>query len=290
MKRSKDFYNDAPYYGQQNNNFDDYYQPKNMNYNNGYSNEYGQSNGYNHGWHPQNRNPYQYNSQPPQKSKKKFKEPKDITRSAISSLKLTSQFLYIIGVFSTIIGLVIVFILNKQGSKLFLNRFSLVDYYVGDVSIGLTTFGSIFALVSGIIFGILFIMLFFNRKGWLRKSSAYIPGFLATGLIIIASGYVYLVLQKGISLFESKYGQIFTNSKSKWIISIILALGPKYIPNGLIDISKIGDIFWTRLDTHLWGSIVALIISAIVSSLFIKSLNKTLDNSERFFSSIRSYR
>lgn len=213
---------------------------------------------------------------------KKEKFPSNFSKYFIKFVKLTSQFTYIVSITFMLIGLILAFIIFKTNSALLLNN------YIGDLAYVGIVFGSLLGIVSSVIFFLMFILLFFNRKGWLRKSKAYFPGILVTGLIFCLSVYVLYISQtldlvyslKNNGLSFVKYLDILTFTKL-YIFN--------YLPNLSFLKQSQQEMFWTNIDLYLWITVACLVVCAVVGSIYIKSYSKTIDESEHYFSRM-SYR
>lgn len=213
---------------------------------------------------------------------KKEKEPRDLTLNVIKFFKLSSQVLYIVAITFMVLGLAAMYILFKTKEPVLYNN------YVGDASLVLITLGSALGVLGAIFFFVLFIMLFFNRKGWLRKSKSYIPGLLSFASLFVMSSYILLISQFAQSEFEKVvFGQQLVHYED--LATIFNDYIFKYFPSfGFLPQSELMK-FWNNLDTHLWISVVILAVVGFVGSLYVKSLGKTLDESEHYFSR-RRYR
>lgn len=214
---------------------------------------------------------------------KKEKVPSDFSKSVISGIKLTSQVFYIVSITLMVLGLILAYIMFKA-KKAFLH-----DNYIGDTSQLMMLGGAALGLIGSILFLILFIMLFFNRKGWLRKSKSYIPGIISVALLFCASVYVFYMSQGTIANYKTLTGADFI--KYSAISSALNDYIYKYLPNIDFLNSSIWNEFWTtKLDVNLWITVIALLVTAMFGSLYVKSLDKTLDESELYFSRRRYYR
>lgn len=210
---------------------------------------------------------------------KKEKVPSDFSKSVINGIKLTSQVLYIVSITLMALGLIVAYIMFKA-QKAFLH-----DNYIGDASMLMMVAGAGIGLLGSIIFFVLFIMLFFNRKGWLRKSKSYIPGILATGLLFCTSAWVLLMTQGVSDAYTTLTGASFikyapiSEALSRYLMPYLQSIKIDFINDSLI------TSFWsTKLDVYLWISVGALVVAALFGSFYIKSLDKTLDESEMYFS------
>lgn len=209
------------------------------------------------------------------KKSKIVKHPKKSSLYLIKFVKLTSQVFYIVGLTFMILGLITYFVLLK--SKLVV----LTENYVGDATMIMLVSGSILGFLAAILFFIMFILLFVNRKGWLRKSKAYIPGLLASFVIGAISLYVlyvsahaqeYFINSTGMDLI---YYQDIATILNDYFFPYLFNLGEK--------VNMYINKFWESIDTYLWVTVAALVISTILGSIYIKSIGKTLDESEHYF-------
>lgn len=207
---------------------------------------------------------------------RKEKEPKSSTLSAIKGLKLTSQVLYIVSVTLMALGWIVYYVMYKSKQAILYNN------YVGDASFMMILGGSALGILAAVIFLLLFLMLFFNRRGWLRKSKAHLPGILATITLGLVSLYSLTISRDAIDVFTTSVGVSLI--KYQDILTFYNLYILKYL--NMIDIIPTNYItdFWNKLDVYLWGLVVCAGVAGALGTLYVKSLSKTLDNSEYYFS------
>lgn len=212
---------------------------------------------------------------------KKEKFPSETSLNIIKFFKLSSQVLYIVSLTAMMLSFIVSYIMFKTKIDFFEN------YYFGDASSIMMVCGSLLGIIASFFFFCMFMLLFFNRKGWLRKSKSYIPGLIAFSSLFCISVYVLYVSQCENTFYEQETGTPFVKYTD---ISVVLK---KYIFSNLPHLDFLGVkqciAFWRNIDTYLWITFVILIVVAMIGSLFVRSYGKTLDESEHFFYRRRSY-
>ncbi|RXY96348.1 hypothetical protein D8X55_04065 [Malacoplasma penetrans] len=237
------------------------------------------------GGHPSRRSPNDwepsYGNGGSSYRKKYRKDPKGSSRFIFQLFKRLSQLFLIISCLGLLVaGLGYTLIAALPNSQIT----TMNNYYFADI-VGVSfVFGSIAGIVAGALYLILYLLMIFNRHGWLRRNSVKTYFFWLITFVLVSALSVYLLFVAVNGSWMVVGGKAAT-PKSPEVAKILDAVANNVNVNSAF-ISKLVHVYYNNslggIATGLI-TVAAYIVIAITGFLYYKNVNEVLENSYEYF-------